>query len=82
MGPASAGSAQDCVVDKIDEFEAELASPSTAPAERLLALKYLLHFIGDLHQPLHASDNEDRGGNCVRIPEYAERRCRSPSQPS
>ena len=64
---ASAGPAQDCVVDKIDEFTAELASPTTAPAERLLALKFVLHFVGDVHQPLHASDHQDRGGNCVRI---------------
>ena len=65
--PASAGPAQDCVVDKIDEFSTELAAPATSPGERLLALKYLLHFVGDVHQPLHASDHEDRGGNCVRI---------------
>ena len=61
--PASAGPATDCVVDKIREFTSELASPTTVPAERLLALKYLLHFVGDVHQPLHASDNHDRGGN-------------------
>ena len=66
-GPASAGPATDCVIDKIREFMSELASPTTAPAERLLALKYLLHFVGDVHQPLHASDNHDRGGNCVLI---------------
>jgi hypothetical protein len=65
--PASAGPQDDCVVDKVEEFQAELANPATAPAERLLALKYLLHFIGDIHQPLHASDNHDRGGNCVRL---------------
>ena len=65
--PASAGPAQDCVVDKVREFVAELASPATAQPERLLALKYLLHFVGDLHQPLHASDNHDRGGNCVPV---------------
>ena len=64
--PASAGPAQDCVVDKIAEFTAELGAAST-PQERLLALKYLLHFIGDVHQPLHASNNQDRGGNCVQI---------------
>jgi S1/P1 Nuclease len=52
---ASAGPAQDCVVNKIDEFTVELKSPSTPPAERLLALKFLIHFIGDLHQPLHAA---------------------------
>jgi len=55
--PPSAGPSQDCVVDKIDEFEKELGDPGTAPAERLLALKYLLHFVGDVHQPLHSSDN-------------------------
>ena len=65
--PASAGPAQDCVVDKVREFSAELAAPTTAPAERLLALKYLIHFVGDLHQPLHASDNHDHGGNCVLL---------------
>jgi len=65
--PASAGPARDCVVDKVREFAAELAAPATPPAERLLALKYLLHFVGDLHQPLHAADNHDRGGNCVLL---------------
>jgi hypothetical protein len=65
--PASAGPAQDCVVDKIEEFAAELAGPATSDAERLLALKYVLHFVGDLHQPLHAADHQDRGGNCVSV---------------
>ena len=65
--PASAGPAQDCVVDKVEEFEAELRDPGTPAPERLLALKFLLHFVGDLHQPLHVSDNQDRGGNCVRL---------------
>ena len=62
---ASQGPAQDCLVNKIDEFAAELKSPSTPAAERLLALKFLIHFMGDLHQPLHAADHHDRGGNCV-----------------
>lgn len=65
--PASAGPAQDCIVDRIDAFARELADPAVAEPERVLALKYLLHFVGDLHQPLHASDNHDRGGNCVRL---------------
>ena len=66
-GPASQGPAQDCVVDKVGEFEKELANKSTPQPERILALVYLLHFVGDLHQPLHSSDNHDRGGNCVRL---------------
>ena len=65
--PASKGPAQDCVVDKINEFAAELRDPATPPAERLLALKFLMHFVGDLHQPLHAADHDDRGGNCIGL---------------
>lgn len=64
---ASNGPAQDCIVDKIDEFAAELAKPTTDPAERVVALKFLLHLVGDLHQPLHASDDHDRGGNDKRV---------------
>jgi hypothetical protein len=64
---ASQGPAQDCVVNKIEIFAAELAGSMTTPAERLLALKFLIHFVGDLHQPLHSSDHDDRGGNCVGL---------------
>ena len=66
-GLASTGPASDCVADKVEEFSAELRDPATSPAERLLALKFLLHFAGDVHQPLHASDHQDRGGNCVPV---------------
>ena len=56
------GPANDCIIDKIDEFAAELSNSATDPEERVIALKFLLHFIGDLHQPLHAADDNDRGG--------------------
>jgi hypothetical protein len=52
---------------QIEEFAAELASPATDPEERIVALKFLLHLVGDLHQPLHASDENDRGGNDKRV---------------
>jgi len=61
--PASQGPAQACVVDKIDQFAAELRNPPTDASEQLLALKFLLHFVGDLHQPLHAADDHDAGAN-------------------
>ena len=61
--PASQGPAEDCVADKTEEFSAELADPRTGDRERRLALQFLLHFVGDLHQPLHASDDHDQGGN-------------------
>lgn len=64
---ASRGPGQACIVDKIVQFRAEWLAPDTAPAERLLALRFLLHFVGDVHQPLHASDNDDQGGNQVTV---------------
>jgi hypothetical protein len=60
---ASVGPANDCVVDKINEFAAELKSPTTTKKERRFALQFILHFVGDIHQPLHASDDHDQGGN-------------------
>ena len=64
---ASQGPAQDCVTDKIEEFAAEVRDPATPAPERLLALKFVLHFVGDMHQPLHAADHHDKGGNCIAL---------------
>jgi hypothetical protein len=39
-----------------------------APArQRLEALKFVVHFVADIHQPLHCADDGDRGGNRVRV---------------
>jgi hypothetical protein len=64
---ASDGPAADCVVDKIDEFAKELTNPNTDAEEQIVALKFLLHFVGDIHQPLHSSDDNDRGGNNKKV---------------
>jgi hypothetical protein len=74
---ASEGQADDCIVDKIDEFWSELKDPATPQPERLLALKFLLHFVGDVHQPLHSADHHDSGGNSVLVV-YGRRRVGSP----
>ncbi len=52
----------DCIVAQILKFEAVLSDKTAPPFQRLEALKFLVHFIGDIHQPLHCSDNYDRGG--------------------
>lgn len=57
----------DCIVDKIVQFRGELQRPATPPDERRRALQFLLHFVGDIHQPLHAADDHDRGGNDLRV---------------
>ncbi|MGC3975903.1 MAG: S1/P1 nuclease [Nitrospira sp.] len=56
-----------CVVGQIERFRQTLANPSINPEKRQKALKYLVHFVGDLHQPLHAGQNHDRGGNDVKV---------------
>lgn len=57
----------DCVIAEIARARAELADQSRPQGQRAETLKYLIHFVGDVHQPLHAIDNHDRGGNDVRI---------------
>lgn len=56
-----------CVVSAITKFERELANTNLSEEERAIALKFVVHFIGDVHQPLHSSDNNDRGGNDVKV---------------
>jgi hypothetical protein len=56
-----------CVTRAIEEQRAILKDKSAEPLKRAEALRYLIHFVGDLHQPLHASNNGDNGGNCVPV---------------
>jgi len=55
-----------CVLDGIAEFSDSLQF-SSSDQHRLEALKFVGHFVADLHQPLHAGYGEDRGGNDTRV---------------
>lgn len=55
-----------CVLDAIGEFADSLVN-SEDDRHRLEALKFIGHFVGDVHQPLHAGYGEDRGGNDVEV---------------
>jgi hypothetical protein len=57
----------DCVVGAIREQAAILADRSRPREERLQALKFVVHFVGDVHQPLHAGYGHDKGGNTVQV---------------
>ena len=57
----------DCVVAQIERDEHIVGDRSLAMPVRAEALKFLIHFVGDLHQPLHCADNHDRGGNEVKV---------------
>jgi nuclease S1 len=52
-----------CIIAAIEQERRVLADPAASADERAEALRFLIHFMGDLHQPLHVADNGDRGGN-------------------
>lgn len=56
-----------CVTTQITAQTAILADRSRTDAERLQALAFVAHFVGDVHQPLHVGDKGDRGGNDVFV---------------
>jgi hypothetical protein len=63
-----------CVVDRIEIFSKVLADEKASRADRLEALKWVVHFVGDLHQPLHAIDDA-RGGNDIKLPVFGSPKC-------
>ena len=52
-----------CVSAQITRDVAILKDKSASPKDRAEALLFLIHFVGDLHQPLHAGEKHDKGGN-------------------
>ena len=62
-----------CITQAIADQLAILKDPTADSHLRADALRYLIHFVGDLHMPLHASTNNDQGGNCTPV-RYFRRR--------
>ena len=58
-----------CVVDAIVAQYRTLTTTTDAKVKGN-ALRYIVHFVGDVHQPLHSLTNGDRGGNCLPITYY------------
>src|SRR5262249_52279344 len=70
--PAGYDAARDCAegqcgVSATERFIAVLADAAAPAPARLEALKFVVHFVGNLHQPLDCANNDDRGGNDVRV---------------
>ncbi|MGH8214720.1 MAG: S1/P1 nuclease [Rhodanobacteraceae bacterium] len=57
----------ECVVAAIDKYSTILADPSNSPAARAQALAFVVHFVADVHQPLHAGYRRDAGGNDFQV---------------
>ena len=56
-----------CVVAALQHYVAVLGNRSQPDAARREALKFVVHFVGDIHQPLHAGYRDDRGGNTYQV---------------
>ncbi len=61
--PAATG----CVVSALEQQTVLLRNENTDPRVRADALRFVIHFVGDLHQPLHCVSNNDEGSNCVPV---------------
>jgi hypothetical protein len=57
----------DCVIKAIERARATLADGARPRDERREALMFLVHLVGDVHQPLHCTDRNDAGGNRVTV---------------
>ena len=70
-----------CVTRAIEEQRVILKDKSADSLKRAEAIRYLVHFVGDLHQPLHAITNADNGGNCVPVKYFRHESLLNPLHP-
>jgi S1/P1 Nuclease len=61
------GITQENVYSALLKQEQVLGSSTSSRQEKIEALKYIVHFVGDLHQPMHVSREEDKGGNTIQV---------------
>jgi hypothetical protein len=59
--------ARGCVVSALEEQLRVLKNPRASATARADALRFIIHLVGDIHQPLHDVTNDDLGGNCVPV---------------
>ena len=54
-------------LDALNHFRSVLQDPGASLADKQLALRFIVHLVGDLHQPLHVGKCCDKGGNDVKV---------------
>ena len=70
--PKFCGAGGNCVVEKIKHYRKILADRNAPKQERTRALLFLVHFVEDVHNPMHVGDNHDRGGNNTQVQYYSD----------
>jgi hypothetical protein len=61
------GMSETNVFSALHQQEKILTDKSTTREQKIVALKFIVHFVGDLHQPMHVSRAEDKGGNSIQL---------------
>jgi len=74
--PSTVSDHRNCIVDRIEIFKSVLADHHASRSDRIEALKFLVHFVADLHQPLHAIA-QAKGGNDVHVVQFGSAECGS-----
>lgn len=57
---------------KILELQLQLKDPAVTEEQKVIALRFLIHLVGDLGQPLHVGRDEDQGGNKIQVTWFGE----------
>lgn len=67
FGAAVKAQGEDNVFGAMQKARIVLTHPQSTRAQKVEALKFLVHFVGDAHQPMHVSRKEDKGGNTIQV---------------
>jgi len=71
-GSLEPGDTGGAAAEKVEAFIVLLAEGTAPGQEQVEALKFLVHLLADIHQPLHVGNGTDRGGNDVKITWFGE----------
>jgi nuclease S1 len=58
---------RNCIIEAIAWYTPVLKAPDAPRNEKRIAVRFVAHLVGDIHQPLHAGVAEDRGGNSIDV---------------
>jgi hypothetical protein len=61
------------VLEALERFTAVLRNPNSRRIDKVVALRFIAHFVGDIHQPLHVGRASDRGGNEIDLNWFGQR---------
>lgn len=64
---AVSGQDKENVYSALNKCRAELIDKTSTAEQKTVALKFIIHLVGDLHQPMHISRAEDKGGNTIQV---------------